>query len=169
MHAYTYPFRLEERSGEVFFTFPHFPEIISSLPRERVAEMTPADSQGHANDAVLVALQARIAAREDTPSAHNAMHVRADGFVALSVPQAMKLELYSLSREYSRTLSEFARHINKDETVARRLLDLRHNSLPSHIESAIAAFGGILVHNWDIDTQPAFRSSIVKARTSQPS
>jgi hypothetical protein len=169
MHSYTYPFRLEERSGEVFFTFPHFPEIISSLPREKVAKMKSADFQGHANDAVLAALQVRIAVREDIPSAHNAMYVRADGFVTLTVPQAMKLELFSLYKEYSQTISEFARQINKDETVARRLLDLRHNSVPSHIESAIAAFGRIIVHSWDIDTRPAFRSSFVKSVVPQPS
>lgn len=149
MPAYTYAFRFEAQHEDVFICFPQFPEIITSLDKKNFESATSEFIQDFATDAAITALQARIMARLDIPEGVDQNIDKADGFITLSVQQAMKLELFKLYKANTASITDFSRQIGKPDTSARRLLNLRHPSWTSEIEAAIATFGKRLVHNWD--------------------
>jgi antitoxin HicB len=151
MARYVYGYQLIEDGDEIFFSFPKFPEIISSLPAREYGRLSPEDLKAFLLNALEVALQAAITMRQDLPESDNPSLTRLDGFISLPVHQAMKLELYKLFRENCPSVADFARQLGKSETLARRLLDLRHRSLSTEIENAIKLFGKELVHNWGLE------------------
>ena len=151
MCRYIYGFHCEADGDEVFFHFFRFPEIISGVDQEVFPSMSEDEIDSHARDAVITALQAIIAAREDVPVGDDPGVVRASGFVHLPVRESMKLELYKLYKTNCDSIAEFARLLDKPETAARRLLDLRHRSRPNEIEKAIVAFGKRLTHDWSLE------------------
>lgn len=151
MCRYAYVFHREVEDGEISLNFPRFPEIISSIDEETFGSMSKDEEGEYCHDAVVTALQAVIAMRDELPEADNPNLVRGAGFVHLSVRESMKLELYRLYKENCNSVADFARILKKPETAARRLLDLRHSSKPSEIEKAISAFGKQLVHDWSLE------------------
>lgn len=153
MSRYAYAFRLEFKGDDVFFRFPALPEIISAVPTETFQKMGPDEIAAYTHDAVITALQACIATRDDVPPGDDP-RLRADGFVTLSVREGMKLELFKVFKVNCRTVAEFAREIGKPETAARRLLELRHQSRSHEIEKAMEAFGQRLTPTWHVETVP---------------
>ena len=151
MCRYLYAFRLDKQDGEVFFIFPKFPEIITAISEEEYDKMDAPDIIKYAHDAVVTALQTKLITRDEIPEGDDT-RTRADGYVNLTVPQAMKLELFKLYLVNNcPSVADFARQIGKKETAARRLFDLRHQSWPSEIEAAFEVFGKSLVHSWNAD------------------
>jgi hypothetical protein len=151
MRRYAYGFHLHDEDGETFFRFRQFPEIISSIDTKPFAVMNREAILAHAHDAVITALQAIITLREDVPPTDDPRLDRADGFVLLSVREAMKMELYLLYKANCKSVAEFARQLGKRETAAHRLLDLRHPTKASEIESAVKTFGKRLAHIWQLE------------------
>jgi antitoxin HicB len=151
MFRYVYGFRCAREDGEVFFRFRRFPEIISAVGAGAFGKMNDETIEVHAHDAVIAALQSIIALHEEIPESDDPRRFAADGFVQLSVREAMKLELYRLYRANCKSVAEFARRLGKPETAARRLLDLRHHSRSAEIEAAVEAFGKQLVHDWGLE------------------
>jgi hypothetical protein len=168
MCRYVYGYHLDHRDGEIFYCFPKFPEIISALRKSDHAKKTASELDEFLSDAVVTALQARMSTKREIPACDNVTLKKADGFVILSVPQAMKLELYKLYKENCRSIADFSRQIGKQETAARRLLDLRHQSWASEIELAFETFGKRLVHSWDIELAPHIRAAPSSAPGSHP-
>lgn len=152
MDRYVYAYHREVGVGKIFFRFPKLLDITSFIPKAADKTMTENDLHYHVTDAVVTALQGYIAGRMEIPSGDDPGLVRADGFVVLSVQQAMKLELYKVYRENCRSIPDLAKQIGKHETAVRRLLNLRHPSLATEIEGAIEFFGKRLIHCWDTET-----------------
>ncbi len=149
MIQYTYAFDLERRDSEVFFVFPRFPEIISAVRGEFFESWDAEKVQSHAEDAVLTALQSIVLARDSIPDADDVARLKAQSFVRLSPLHAMKLELASVVARNCSSIADFARQIDKQDTAARRLLNLRHRSSIDEIEEALRIFGKQLVHTWE--------------------
>jgi hypothetical protein len=152
MCRYVYALHLDSEDGEIFFRFSGFPEIISAVERKTFDAMSDQEVLDYAHDAIITALQAIVATRDEIPKTDDPRLVVADKFVCLSVREAMKLELYKLYRANCKSVAEFARFLDKPETAVRRLLDLRHSSHSSELEKAINAFGKRLVHDWSLET-----------------
>jgi hypothetical protein len=152
MTQYLYSFRCEAIRGETFFRFAKFPEIISSLPTAEFKVLGQEEQLAYASDAVITALQTRIAGRKEIPSGDRGMVIKDKLFVALSVRQAMKIELYRayLSTDVA-SISELARKLKKAETLVRRLFDLKHPSSAQEIEDVIGALGKRLLHSWSLE------------------
>ena len=160
MHQYVYAFLLERRDDEVFFVFPRFPEIVSAVPAE-VFDVWDGDMKlSHAEDAVITALQSIVLTRDVIPEPDDRRDRKAAGFVWLSTLQAMKLELARVFADTSCSVADFARKIDKHDTAARRLLNLRHRSATDEIEEALAVFGRRLDSQWDTEliTHPVMRA-----------
>lgn len=154
MYKYAYAYRIETREEEVFFHFPQLPEIISALPVAKFRVMSPEEIQEYATDAVLTALQARISGRIEIPSGDNQdMILNAYGFVNLSIQQSLKLELFNVYKQHCKNLADLSRKVDKKETAVRRLLDLRHQSWVSEIETAMASLGVRVVPTWHIEAK----------------
>lgn len=148
---YVYAFHCERQGDEVFFRFPRFPEIISAVPFEFFESWDQVARQSHADDAVITALQTIILTRDTIPPVDDSRLVTAAGFVHLSPVQCMKLQLARVFAENCSSVAEFARTIDKQDTGARRLLNLRHRSTPDEIEQALAVFRKRLVHQWEVE------------------
>ena len=160
-NRYVYAYFVEADGRNVHIYFPKFPEIISEVAlRTKHFDKSAIsdDVQKHACEALIAGLQGRIATRLDIPEPDDLTIKAADGFVILTVQQSMKLELFKLYRENCRSVVELARRINKQETAARRLLNLRHPSHPLEVEAAFEVLGKQIVHFWG--TEPATVSSI---------
>jgi len=153
MCRYVYGFNLRPEDGEIFFRFPRFPEIISAVDLEAFRAIGEDEIENHAHDAIITALQAVVALREDVPAADDPALVHADGFVRLSVSESMKLELFKIYKTNCKSVAEFARLLGKSETATRRLLDLRHGSRPREIEKAVNVLGKRLVHDWSLEAR----------------
>ena len=167
MNQYRYSFRCQTIRGETFFRFPKFPEIFSSLPTAKFRSLNQDKRIEHAADAVLTALQTRMAARHDVPKGDH-VNGRKGDFVALSVPQAMKIELYRAYRDTgASSVADFARRLKKSETLVRRLFDLRHSSLAKEIEDVITALDMRLVHSWSLEPGPDATASREALDTSR--
>lgn len=151
MTRYIYAFNIEEIEGEIFFRIPRFPEIISNMTIDDFKKTSGSSVRKHISDALVTALQARIAERLAIPEGDNPNLLKADGFCVLSVRQAVKIVFYLVYRENCKSVSELARRLGKHETAVRRMLDLRHPSVTSEIEKALDLFGKRLVHNWSIE------------------
>ena len=150
MRSYIYAFNYARYGGSMFFEFPKFSFVTSAMTLAEFAEASEELRQEHANDAAITALQSIIETRADVPQGDNPSLTRADGFVRLTVPQAMKIELYGLYKANDESIREFAQTIEKSDVLARRLLNLRHPSWASELELAIAAYGKRLFHSWDL-------------------
>jgi hypothetical protein len=151
MTRYVYGYRISDVDGEVFFSFRKFPEIITSMPAQDFEVMDNEEVSGYLLNALTVALQSDIVLRKEIPEGDDPALAKADGFISLPVHQSMKLELYKVYINNCRSVADFARQLNKTETLARRLLDLRHRSFSTEIESAMRFFGKELVHDWRIE------------------
>ena len=118
--------------------------------------MTPEAIQHYATDAVLTALQTRIAGRKDIPSDDNQSFILgADGFVNLSIQQSLKIELFKVFKDSCKSVVEFSRKSGKRETAVRRLLDLQHQSWVAEIEAAMASMGKSVRPTWHIEAVPS--------------
>ena len=148
MERYVYAYKLDKAGEEVFFEFPAFPEIISALSNQVFDLMSGAERQAFAEDAVLTALQSIISTCDNVPTPDDPDTLRASGFVSLSPLHAMKLQLFKVYAANCASVADFARRIGKQDTAARRLLKLRHNSSVEEIEEALSMFGIKLVHKW---------------------
>lgn len=148
MEQYIYAYDLERRDGEVFFVFRAFPEIISAVDEREFNAWTHEEERAHVEDAIVTALQAMIGSRSRIPGGDDPNVVSARGFVHLSPQQAMKLQLFTVYAANCQSISEFARRIGKQDTAARRLLNLRHRSTTAEIVEALARFGIQLRHVW---------------------
>lgn len=148
---YVYAYSNVTEDGEAFFRFPKFENIFSSLDEDVFKNSSEHEIADHAHDAVITALQGIILTRDEIPQADDPSLTKADRFVHLRVGESMKLELYKLYLENCSSVADFARLLNKQETAAHRLLDLRHNSKASEIEKVIAFFGKRLVHDWSLE------------------
>ena len=149
-----YGFNLRSEDSEMFFRFPRFPEIISGIDIDTFQAMSKEEIKDHAHDAIITALQAVIAFREDVPEADDPGLLHADGFVPLSVSEAMKLELFRIYKTNCKSVAAFAHLLGKSETAARRLLVVSHRSRPKEIEKAVKALGKRLVHDWSLEARP---------------
>ena len=148
MERYIYAYDLERKDGEVFFVFRAFPEIISAVNEEEFNAWNRDEERAHAEDAVVTALQAVIGSRSKLPASDDPDVVSARGFVHLLPQQAMKLQLFTVYTANCRSISDMARRIGKQDTAARRLLNLRHRSTTDEIVEALARFGIQLRHGW---------------------
>jgi len=160
MNRYAYWARFEPRKDETFLRFAKFPEIITALPARQFKQLDRPGIEGYALDAVLTALQLRIAGRGQIPRGDHANSGKGGLVVELPIQQAIKLELFRVYRESScSSVSEFARSLGKSETAVRRLLNLRHQSWPTEIEEALGLLGKRLIHSWGIEDMFAGSSS----------
>ncbi len=153
MCRYVYGFNLAAEDSEMFFRFPRFPEIISGIDTDTFQAMSEDEIEDHAHDAIITALQACIAFREDVPAADDPALAHADGFVHLYVSESMKLELFRIYQTNCKSVAAFARLLGNSETAARRLLDLRHGTRPKEIEKAVKSLGKRLVHDWSLEAR----------------
>ncbi len=140
-------FKTIRECGEVFFEFRKIPNIITSLPEEDYLVMGSEEVNNYLRDAVLCALQAIVKNRGDVPDGDDVNTV-CDGFVELSVEEAMKIALYGVYKENFSSISELSRKLEIHETAARRLLNLRHRSRPDEIRSVMSKLGKRLQHEW---------------------
>jgi hypothetical protein len=155
MDRYAYAFRLAQRRDEIFVQFPKYPEIITALPSRQFKALDRKGLREYALDALLTALQLRIGSRADIPRSDTAAAHRGILPIVLPVVQAMKLELYQVYRQsHWQSVAEFARALDKSETVVRRLLNLRHQSWPSEIEAVLELLGKRLRHAWIVEDAP---------------
>lgn len=154
MERYVYAYNLERDEGEVFFIFRAFPEIISAVSEEEFDSWNAEDRHAHAEDAVMTALQAIMTSRGILPPSDNPDVLSAEGFVHLEPQPAMKLQLFTVYSANCQSISEFARRIGKQDTTARRLLNLRHRSTTDEIVEALAKFNIRLRHGWGTEQLP---------------
>lgn len=154
MTQYVYAFHIVPEGDEVGFRFPKIERIVSYLPTADVQSMSSEELGAFVSGAVREALQLSISLLEEIPVPDDPSVVKADGFVYLSPQEAMKLELYRLYKENCSSVADFARQVARQETAARRLLDLRHRSWPQEVEAAIGRFGKRLAHSWATEDGP---------------
>lgn len=155
MERYIYAYDIERDEGEVFFIFRAFPEIISAVSEDDFDGWAGEECMAHAEDAVVTALQSIIATRGGFPASDDPDIVSAAGFVHLAPQQAMKLQLATVYAKNCRSVSDFARRIQKQDTAARRLLNLRHRSTTDEVVEALAKFGIRLRHGWGTEQLPS--------------
>ncbi len=151
MCSYSYAYHLVSDGGEIFFKFPSFENIITSIDKKSFTAMSANEIDAFASDAVITALQGLMSFGDDIPDGEDMRRVKSDGFVSLKVIAAMKLQLYDVYRANFSKVSELANFLGKPPTAASRLLNLRHNSNAAEIETAIGAFGKRLVHDWTLE------------------
>jgi len=151
MCRYVFAYDLERKDGEVAFRFPKFPDLITSLPEDEFARLTPEEVRTRARDAAMAALQAAVSLREDIPEGDSPDLDDADAFVFLGVRESMKLELSKVVRANCKTVAAFARKAGMSDTWARRMLDLDYPSKSSEVEKAIEIFGKRLTHDWKVE------------------
>lgn len=164
MLHYAYSFNIEEVDSEVFFRFPKFPEIISAVDRSEFVRWRAEEKMTHGEDAVITALQSIISLRMDVPDPDDMRIISSDEFVRLDPLHAMKIELYRVYLKNCTSVSDFARRVGKQDTTARRLLNLRHRSSIDEVIDALAGFGIRLSHCWSTE-QIAF--SFNRSRISE--
>jgi antitoxin HicB len=138
MQHFVYPAVLtsEKHDGGFVVTFPDLPEAITQ--GEDVA-----DALHQAADCLEEAIAGRIRRHAEIPEPSP---VASDGYaVPLPAQTAAKAALYIAIRQAGMTQVELAAHLHCDEKEVRRLLDPRHASKMSRLESALAALGQQLV------------------------
>ena len=136
MH-YTYPCILEpEQEGGFSIFFPDLPEALTcGDDRPSALDM--------AEDALVVALSARIADRKPIPVPSSAL----PGQNSILVPPllAAKLALYTAIRNQGITQVALASRMGVSESVVRKLLDPGHRSHIDNVVSALRLLGRNLV------------------------
>jgi antitoxin HicB len=141
MRSFIYPatLRREKRSG---FTvqFPDLPEAITS-GKDR------ADALLQAADCLEEAIAGRVADGLDVPVPTSVRRTQVS--VVLPAPMAAKAALYLAIQEAGFTNSELGRKLGLDEKEIRRMLDPRHATRLSRIQTALDFLGKRLVVSLD--------------------
>jgi antitoxin HicB len=138
MQNFIYPATLtpETQDGGFVVTFPDVPEAITQ--GDDVAEALQ-----QAADCLDEAMAGRIRRNESIPAASP---VGSEQYaIPLPAQMAAKAALYLAIRQANITKVELAERLHCDEKEVRRLLDPRHASKLSRLESALAALGQHLV------------------------
>jgi antitoxin HicB len=111
-------------------TCPDLPEVVTF-------GTDAADAHLRARDAIVTALQGRIAAREDIPESSGSGGEAVD----LGTLLEAKVALYRLMRTEGVTKAELARRLNWHGPSVDRLLDLDHDSRFGSMAAAFRALG----------------------------
>jgi antitoxin HicB len=141
MRSFIYPATLRpEKRGGFTVQFPDLPEAITS-GKDR------ADALLQAADCLEEAIAGRIAdgLHVPVPTLARRTQVR----VALPAPMAAKAALYLAIQEAGFTNSELGRKLGLDEKEIRRMLDPRHATRLSRIQTALDFLGKRLVISLD--------------------
>lgn len=121
---FAYPVEYEPQEGGYLVTFPDVPEAITDgRTKEEAAE--------RAVDGLVTALSFYIDANEPLPTPG-----KGRAYAVVPALQAAKLALYQAMRSGKVSSAELARRLGATDTVARRLVNLRHRS---HIDQVIKA------------------------------
>jgi antitoxin HicB len=138
MQNFIYPATLtpDTQDGGFVVTFPDVPEAITQGD-----DVTEALQQ--AADCLEEAIAGRIRRHESIPAASPAGPEQYA--IPLPAQTAAKAALYLAIRQANLTKVELAERLHCDEKEVRRLLDPRHASKLSRLESALAALGQHLV------------------------
>ena len=138
MQHFVYPAYLtpDEEDGGFVVTFPDLPEAITQGD-----DVSDALRQGA--DCLEEAIAGRIRRHDGIPEPSP---VGLDSYaIPLPAQMAAKAALYLAIRQAGITQVELARRLDCDEKEVRRLLNPRHGSKLSRLESALAALGQQLV------------------------
>ncbi len=141
MRTFVYPAILRpEKRGGFTVQFPDLPEAITSGKNR-------ADALVQAADCLEEAIAGRIADGLEVPAPTLARrkHVQ----VPLPAPMAAKAALYLAIQEAGFTNSELGRKLGVDEKEIRRMLDPRHATKLSRIQTALDFLGKRLVVSLD--------------------
>ncbi len=134
MQHFVYPASLtpDEHDGGFVVTFVDFPEAIT-----QGEDTTDALRQGA--DCLEEAIAGRIRRQDCIPEP--SPHGQPSYAIPLSAQMAAKAALYLTLRQSGITPIDLAARLSCDEKDVRHLLDPRHASQLSHLESALAALG----------------------------
>ena len=136
MH-YVYPCNLApEEDGGFSVSFPDVPEALT-CGNDRVEALAMAE------DALIVALGAYVANREDIPIP--SVSIAGQDLIAVPAMTAAKLALYTAMRRQNISKVALAERLNLSEGTVRKLLDLDHRSQIGNVERALRAVGRSLV------------------------
>jgi antitoxin HicB len=141
MRSFVYPANLRpEKRGGFTVQFPDLPEAITSGKNR-------ADALLQAADCLEEAIAGRVADGLELPEPTVARrsHVQ----VALPAPMAAKAALYLAIQEAGLSNSELGRKLGLDEKEIRRMLDPRHATRLSRIQTALDFLGKRLVVSLD--------------------
>jgi antitoxin HicB len=134
---FAYPVTLTpDKDGSVIAEFPDVPEALTN-------GRSAADAATWAQDALVVALSAYIAAGRDIPSPSKAR--KGQRLVPVPPLAAAKLAIYQAMREQKVTQLALADRLKIDGRQVRRLLDLDHNSTLPQLAAALEALGKRMV------------------------
>ena len=133
MHIYHARFTPDKEVGGVVITFPDVPEAITQAE-------TLQEGEEMAQDALRIAMEFYVEAREDLPVSHS--H-RGKYFhrIHLSGLTSAKLQLYTALRAAGMRKSELARRLGIPKQQVERLFTLLHHSRVDQIEKALAVLG----------------------------
>lgn len=132
-----YPAEIEtDEGGFHLVTFPDVPEAGTD---GRTAE----EAWAGALDSLACALEGYVKARLPLPRTSRA--AKGQVMVHLTPLMTAKLALYQAMRGEGLTKTGLAARLGVSETVARRLLDLRHASRIEHVANALERLGKRLV------------------------
>lgn len=145
---YMWSYRFEEDDGEMVLHIDKLDGIVSRLGMSDYRKRSKVALQDYVTGAVIIELQAIIATKAPVPDGDDGQRPQDTGLIALTLQQSVKLELYKLYRSEYRSVADFARNLDKRETLVRRMLDLRHRSSVAEIEEAIESLGRRLVVTW---------------------
>jgi len=141
MRSFVYPANLRpEKRGGFTVQFPDLPEAITSGKNR-------ADALVQAADCLEEAIAGRIADGLEVPAPTIARRRRIQ--IALPAPMAAKAALYLAIQEAGLSNSELARKLGLDEKEVRRMLDPRHATRLSRIQTALDFLGKRLVVSLD--------------------
>lgn len=151
MCRYIYAYSIDHSEDGLFLDVPKFPLIVSELEDG----MTDDAIRQWAADRILANLQSAVTYGGDIPDGDDEEKLDAHGFVHLNPTQSMKLQIARLVQENDQEEPSMARRLakrlGKTETVARRLLNLSHNSTIPEMEAAVAAYNRRLIHDWSFE------------------
>jgi antitoxin HicB len=141
MRSFVYPANLTpEKGGSFTVEFPDLPEALTS-GKDR------ADALLQAADCLEEAVAGRIADGLEVPVPTAARRKQVQ--VPLPAPMAAKAALYLAIQEAGFTNSELGRKLGVDEKEIRRMLDPRHATRLSRIQTALDFLGKRLVVSLD--------------------
>ena len=126
----------DENTDEVILTVPDFDDLISRHPEREVPTARYYDL---AEDAILAALEARMATKDPIPVPTRLAAISFE--VVLDPLTVLKLSLYEEMLSGGVTGRELARRLKKDDIIVRRMLDLRHSSKSEQLVQALGALG----------------------------
>ena len=138
MRSLAYPATLkpDREAGGFTVTFPDLPEAITQ-GEDRL------DALDQAADCIEEAIAGRIRRGDEIPTASKAKA----GHTVVPVPPLMatKAALYLAMREAKMSNVKLAKQLGCDEKDVRRMLDPRHRSRITALQSALAALGKQIV------------------------